>query len=323
MKKIIIFSLCFSMLAGILLLGIYFSGSWMLIDKRDSNIINQDVYTNENKLRRAAEQGDMVAQNELGVLYEKAKNHTKSAYWYNKSAEKGYSLAQYNIGVAYENGRGVSKNYQKANDWYRKAAIQGYSKAAFNLGMLYFEGKGVPQDYRKSREWFMQAAENNTMAMYAMGRIYYYGLGVPKDDRQAIVWYQKGVDLGSMRARNSLALLYSQGGDGFYKDRVKALSLLIASACQGYVVAQNNLGVLYSDGAEDVIADHKKAYAWFSVAASNGLEEAIKSQRNIAEKMSTQELEQAKNIAIKYIEKYPSPINEDDTYKSNTECKYP
>ncbi|EIB1344101.1 sel1 repeat family protein [Salmonella enterica] len=105
----------------------------------------------------------MVAQNELGVLYEKAKNYTKSAYWYNKSAEKGYSLAQYNIGVAYENGRGVSKNYQKANDWYRKAA--------FNLGMLYFEGKGVPQDYRKSREWFMQAAaENNTMAMYAMGR---------------------------------------------------------------------------------------------------------------------------------------------------------
>ncbi|EDI8220411.1 sel1 repeat family protein [Salmonella enterica] len=190
--------------------------------------------------------------------------------------------------------------------------------------MLYFEGKGVPQDYRKSREWFMQAAaENNTMAMYAMGRIYYYGLGVPKDDRQAIVWYQKGVVLGSMRARNSLALLYSQGGDGFYKDRVKALSLLIASACQGYVVAQNNLGVLYSDGAEDVIADHKKSYAWFSVAASNGLEEAIKSQRNIAEKMSTQELEQAKNIAIKYIEKYPSPINEDDTYKSNTECKYP
>lgn len=89
MKKIIIFSLCFSMLAGILLLGIYFSGSWMLIDKRDSNIINQDVYTNENKLRRSAEQGDMVAQNELGVLYEKTKNHTKSAYWYNKSAEKG------------------------------------------------------------------------------------------------------------------------------------------------------------------------------------------------------------------------------------------
>lgn len=126
-----------------------------------------------------------------------------------------------------------------------------------------------------------------------------------------------------MRARNSLALLYSQGGDGFYKDRVKALSLLIASAYQGYVVAQNNFGVLYSDGAEEVIADHKKAYTWFSVAASNGLEEAIKSQRNIAEKMSTQELEQAKNMAIKYIEKYPSPINEDDTYKSNTEYKYP
>ncbi|VFS03053.1 putative beta-lactamase hcpD Penicillin-binding protein 4; PBP 4; Cysteine-rich protein D;Flags: Precursor [Salmonella enterica subsp. houtenae] len=107
------------------------------------------------------------------------------------------------------------------------------------------------------------AAENNTMAMYAMGRIYYYGLGVPKDDRQAIVWYQKGVDLGSMRARNSLALLYYQGGDGFYKDRVKALSLLIASACQEYVVAQNNFGVLYSDGAEDVIADHKKAVVLF------------------------------------------------------------
>lgn len=65
------------------------------------------------------------------------------------------------------------------------------------------------------------AAENNTMAMYAMGRIYYYGLGVPKDDRQAIVWYQKGVDLGSMRARNSLALLYSQGGMDFIKTELR------------------------------------------------------------------------------------------------------
>ncbi|WP_262360401.1 tetratricopeptide repeat protein [Citrobacter freundii complex sp. CFNIH2] len=106
-----------------------------------------------------------------------------------------------------------------------------------------------------------------------------------------MIWYQKAVDLGSMRAKNSLALLYAQGGNSFNKDRRAALSLLIPSACQGYSVAQNNLGILYSDGTEEMIADHKKAYAWFAIAASNGLNEARELQEKLVNEMSSQELE--------------------------------
>jgi TPR repeat protein len=48
-------------------------------------------------------------------------DYSKSAEWYGKSAEQGYVIAQNNLGVMYANGQGVHKDYAKAIKWYRKA----------------------------------------------------------------------------------------------------------------------------------------------------------------------------------------------------------
>ena len=40
-------------------------------------------------------------------------------------AEQGDSLAQFNLGLMYYNGRGVTKDYTEAIKWYKKAAEQG------------------------------------------------------------------------------------------------------------------------------------------------------------------------------------------------------
>jgi tetratricopeptide (TPR) repeat protein len=53
--------------------------------------------------------------------------------WYRKAAEQGHVSAQYNLGVMYGKGEGVTQDYAEALKWYRKAAEQGHAKAQNNL----------------------------------------------------------------------------------------------------------------------------------------------------------------------------------------------
>jgi TPR repeat protein len=97
---------------------------------------------------RAAEQGDMRAQYNLGVLYRDSlgvERDTPAALaWFQKAAEQGDPQAQYNLGAMYETP-GIDRQ-DLAIHWYRSAAAQGFAAAQFNLGVLYFSGKGVTAD---------------------------------------------------------------------------------------------------------------------------------------------------------------------------------
>lgn len=179
------------------------------------------------------------------------------------------------MGLFYENGWAGIKDLKLAINYYSKAAKQGFTNAQKNLGILLIEAKGGELDYDQARKLFMIAAKsNNPVAMYNLGHLYNYGLGVPRDDVQAATWYNKAANLGSMSAKNSLALFYAKELGDIPVDKEKAFKLLNISACQGYAVAQNNLGILYSDGTNGLSKDYVKAYAWFSVAFHNGFKEA-------------------------------------------------
>ena len=80
--------------------------------------------------------------------------------WYRKAAEQGNALAQYNLGVMNEKGQGVPKDDKEAVKWYRKAAEQGYATSQTNLGMMYVNGKGVLQSYEDAYAWWVVAAAN-------------------------------------------------------------------------------------------------------------------------------------------------------------------
>ena len=58
-------------------------------------------------------------------------------------AEQGDAIAQYNLGVIYSNGKGVKKSYKKAAFWLIKAAEQGNTDAQNNLGISYYDGLGL------------------------------------------------------------------------------------------------------------------------------------------------------------------------------------
>ena len=84
---------------------------------------------------------------------------TEAVERYRKAAEQGNAIAQFNLGVMYEQGRGVGQSDTKAVAWFRQAAEQGYAYAQFNLGFMYEEGRGVGQSDAEAVAWYRKAAE--------------------------------------------------------------------------------------------------------------------------------------------------------------------
>jgi TPR repeat protein len=126
--------------------------------------ISGDYATALKEFRPLADQGDAVAQNKLGLMYENGEgvtqDYAEAVKWYRKAAEQGFAWAQFNLGRMYDNGQGVTQDYAEAVKWYRKVAEQGYPLAQDNLGVMYFNGNGVLQDTIAAHMWFNIAAAN-------------------------------------------------------------------------------------------------------------------------------------------------------------------
>jgi TPR repeat protein len=115
-------------------------------------------------------------------------------------AEQGDALAQYNLGLLYDNGRGVQKDYAQARQWYEKAAAQGRADAQVNLGILYDYGRSIPQDFKKAVYWYrLSAKQGNDLAQRRLGLMYERGDGVERDIVQAYMWYILGTAGGAGR----------------------------------------------------------------------------------------------------------------------------
>ena len=117
-------------------------------------------------------------------------DYAEAARWYRMAAEQGNAVAQFNLGVMYANGHGVPQDDAEAVKWYRRAADRGEDRAQFNLGVMYANGHGVPQDDAEVMRWYRMAAEQgNALAQFSLGFMYAGGLGVPQDYVQAHKWY--------------------------------------------------------------------------------------------------------------------------------------
>ncbi len=106
---------------------------------------NEPSYTSE--MRNAADQGDAIAQQRLGICYFNAKGIPKddveAVKWFRKAADKGYAGAQRCLGACYALGRGVPKDEVEAAKWYSKAAAQGDTDAQEILGLSNAKGRGI------------------------------------------------------------------------------------------------------------------------------------------------------------------------------------
>src|SRR5947207_960160 len=88
-----------------------------------------DYSTAIKLLRPLADQGDVVAQFNIGISYKNGfgvpKDEGEAIKWFRKAGDRGYANDQNSLAVIYE----TSKQYAKAAFWYRKAAQQGFTRA--------------------------------------------------------------------------------------------------------------------------------------------------------------------------------------------------
>jgi len=96
----------------------------------------------------------MLYKNGQGVT----QNDHEALKWFRKAADQGDVYAQTNIGLIYEAGQGVPQDYKIAAQWYQKAAERQHEIAQRKLAYLYETGQGVPQDYVKAYTWYAIAS---------------------------------------------------------------------------------------------------------------------------------------------------------------------
>ena len=153
------------------------------------------------ELTARAEEGDALAQNDLGLRYAKgdgvAQDWNKAFDWYQKSACQGCIYGLYNLAWRYYNGQGTEQSLTKAAELFRQAAEQGYDEAQCMLGVCCANGEGTAQDWVQAAYWYREAAEQgNAAAQYNLAWRYYRGQGVEQNPEQAVYWFQQAAEQG-------------------------------------------------------------------------------------------------------------------------------
>lgn len=242
-----------------------------------------------NTLREKAEQGDIVAQFEMALIFANGEgapqDDAEAVKWYRRAADQGLAEAQYNLGFMYQNGRGLPKDESRAVMWFRKAADQGLWQAQYDLGVNLSEGRGVPKDEVAAVKWYRMAADQGVAdAQCNLGVMYGNGTGVLKDEAEAAKWYRKAAEYGNVRAQFNLGNSF-RIGRGVPMNEVEAVKWYRRAADQGLAEAQALLGAMYTIGS-GVPKDDAEGYKWILLAGAQGFE-AAKNSLEVIERQLT------------------------------------
>ena len=101
---------------------------------------------------------------------------------------------------------------------------------------------------------------------------------------------------GDMLIQFKLGVMYDQG-KGVIQDYEEAFKWYYLSAEQGFANAQYNLGSMYAKG-EGVAKDEILSYLWWNIAGSSGHSKAELNKAILEKKMSSSQIELAREMAI-------------------------
>ena len=200
-------------------------------------------------LRHHAQAGHMLAQFDLGWLYESIDESDEVSSYQLTDGERW--LANSSEGMF----RRVAD--MKAAEWYKRAAEQGHTNAQYNLAVSYDNGVGASDgDKTQAAEWYSIVADKDASSEQDL----YYS---------------------ALSARTLGVLL--EGGEGGIKQDAEAAAERFEQAMEEFLwlakrkdsAAQYHLGETYKEGI-GVEQDDRQAYVWFFVAAQNGDEDAAK-----------------------------------------------
>ena len=155
----------------------------------------------EEARRRAEEEARRRAEEEAKRKAEQEEEEKKKRQFIEcqQKAEQGDAVAQYQLGKYYEEGYGIDKSHFKAMEWYEKAMLQGYLDAYRSLGCCYTKEDifGFQPDFNKAFELFLKGAELGHIK--SMTTVAYWGYavgnGTEKNLHKALEWVEKGIAL--------------------------------------------------------------------------------------------------------------------------------
>ncbi len=198
------------------------------------------------------------------------KDPVQSAYWFRKAADQGDPGAQNQLGYMYVWGIGVDRDNAQAFRWFSRAAGDGWQPAKLNLAVMYLKGMGVPRDPAMARQLLLELAEKkNGRAEDYLGVIYLQGDEVQADAAAAEGWFLRSAKDKNPEGEYAVGQMYSVGA-GHEHDYGKAAKFLRESARAGYVPAMYTLGILLADHPELSQKGALEDVAWLERAAEAG-----------------------------------------------------
>jgi TPR repeat protein len=197
-------------------------------------------------------------------LYDK-KEYSKALDILKVLSDNGNAVAQNDVGVMYESGQGTNVNYKVAETYYEKSALLGNSDAQYSLGLI---RKGQKRYIESVKLFKKSAVQGNEWGQHYLAIMYQYGKGVRRNYIEAIKYYNQSIVQGNYISQANLAIMYEKG-KGLQKSYKEAIRLYTLSANQHYYIAQYNLGMMYYLG-KGTAQDKQKAKILFQKACHNG-----------------------------------------------------
>ena len=235
-----------------------------------------------NAIMKAAENGDAVCQNVVGMWYYKGVNYPqdyKQAYkWWAKSAAQNNVEAIGNLGLLFQYGRGVDADSVKAQRCYlnsiksgNKALLQQREDLSekggdpFNsilTAICYQEGYGTTKSLTKALHFYELAAKCNSVdAFREIGFIYQ-----KKGSSAAVGMFEKAASKGDIASAYQFAKAVLNNPSKYSDKEQEGVIYLIKAAEAGNAQAQCDLGTYYYQG-KHVTKDLEKAVEWFKKSA--------------------------------------------------------
>lgn len=202
----------------------------------------------------AIDNGDVIANYNLAVLYYETQQNTKAEEYYLLAIKKGNRNAIYNLALLYH-----SMNLKlKAEKYYLMAIEKGIVEAMNNLGYIYHN----TNKYLEAEKYYLMAIDNGELnALNNLANLY----RDTSRNEDAEKYYLLSIHKGFTTSLNNLATLYSKSNR-----IIEAEKYLLMAIDKGNIDAMFNLGNLYRD-----LNRNDEAQKFFLMAINKGDIEAM------------------------------------------------
>ncbi len=239
-----------------------------------------DMEKSADAVLKGALGGDDSMRVVMGVYYREGwgvpQSYNEARRWFELAALAGRTSAMSALGDLYRRGRLGEADSVKALEYYRKAAVLEQTDAMNNIGMAYMRGQGVETNTDIGISWLSQASElGNPYAAFHLGRAFMNGWGVERDPRQALAFFR-------LSAQRNFLTAYTYIGDALQETENPNLPEAMAN----YIIARE------AGSLKDTIKSREEA------------EEAAQKLADIQQRMSSEQIAEAEQIAENWIAQY-------------------